>query len=253
MARLAILGPTRPGRYPRWGFLDRFETNEVLPRACGATLAFLALLVASTIVAYHLRPAKERRSGPSRERTNGVVQFSESPVPLPPMVRPRLPAPVSVSPPRWGALHLVDATVAEEESIGPPSDAGRGAGEGASDAGQEGDALYIGQESPPLPTRDETFVVFEHEPELVWMREPAYPEIARDAGIEGLVLVRVLVAADGTVLEVTLLRSVLGLDEAALEAAKTAVFRPALQQGLPVQAWVVIPIDFSLRADGARE
>jgi len=253
MARLAILGPTRSGRYPRWGFLDRFETNEVMPRACGATLALLALLVVSTLLAYHLRPVKERTSGPSRQRTTGVVQLSEYPVPPPPMVRRRPPAPVPVSRPRWGALHLVDVSVPEEESIGPPSDAGSGAGDSASDLGQEGDALDIGDEPAPLQARDEAFVAFEHEPELVWMREPVYPEIARDAGIEGLVLVRVLVGADGTVLQVTLLRSVLGLDEAALEAAKTAVFRPALQQGLPVQAWVVIPIEFSLRADGARD
>ena len=44
-----------------------------------------------------------------------------------------------------------------------------------------------------------------------------------------------------------------GMATQSLEAAKTAVFRPALQQGLPVQAWVVIPIEFSLRAGGARE
>ncbi len=65
-------------------------------------------------------------------------------------------------------------------------------------------------------------------------------------------LVRALVGADGTVQKVMLLQSVVGLDEAALEAAQTAVFRPALQQGQPVTVWVVIPIDFNLRSPRAQ-
>ncbi len=250
MARLAILGPTRPGRYPRWGYLDRFESNDVLPRACAATLAGLTLLAVSILLSLHLRPVKGPSPGLSRQRSSGVVHFSERPWVPPPLVRTRPPAPVPVTPPRSGLLRVVDTAVVEAESIGPHGDAPGEALDGASDAGGEGEGLEpgIGTEQAPLTTPDEVFVVLEHEPELVSMREPAYPEIARDAGIEGLVLVRVLVAADGTVLQVALLRGVLGLDEAALEAAKTAVFRPALQQGLPVQAWVVIPIEFSLRS-----
>jgi len=79
------------------------------------------------------------------------------------------------------------------------------------------------------------------------MQPPAYPEIAREAGVEGTVLVRVLVDAQGTVRDRILLQSVLGLDEAALAAAATAVFRPALQQDKPVAVWVVLPIEFRLR------
>lgn len=79
------------------------------------------------------------------------------------------------------------------------------------------------------------------------MRTPDYPGLARAAGIEGTVLVRVLVGEDGFVKKSILLQSVLALDEAALDASATAVFRPARQQERPVAVWVVIPIEFRLR------
>ena len=100
---------------------------------------------------------------------------------------------------------------------------------------------------PVVPSPREDFIAFEQAPELVGMEAPVYPELARAAGIEGTVLVRVLVAADGFVEEATLLQGVLGLDEAALAAAVTAVFRPARQQGRPIAVWIVIPIEFRLR------
>jgi protein TonB len=81
---------------------------------------------------------------------------------------------------------------------------------------------------------------------LISIRQPEYPELAREAGIEGKVIVRVLVGADGFVHTGEVLESVLGLDDAALVAARTAVFRPAQQQGRPVPAWIVIPIEFVL-------
>jgi TonB family protein len=83
-------------------------------------------------------------------------------------------------------------------------------------------------------------------PELVWMAEPRYPEMARLAGLEGVVELRLLVDTDGRVRKSRIDRSIAGLDEAALAAAATARFRPALWQGRPVKVWVSLPIRFSL-------
>jgi protein TonB len=96
-----------------------------------------------------------------------------------------------------------------------------------------------------LPSPDE-YVAFEKAPELVKMDPPAYPDIAREAGVEGTVLVRVLVGDDGFVKDMIIIQSVPMLDEAAADAAWTAVFKPALQKDRPVAVWMVIPLEFSL-------
>ncbi len=60
-------------------------------------------------------------------------------------------------------------------------------------------------------------------------QEPAYPERARRAGVAGIVGVRIVLAADGSVREVELTASSGSrlLDEAALEAARSSTFEPA--------------------------
>jgi TonB family protein len=57
----------------------------------------------------------------------------------------------------------------------------------------------------------------------------------------------VLVGEDGFVKDMFVIQSVPMLDEAAADAAWTAVFKPALQKDRPVAVWMVIPLEFSLR------
>jgi protein TonB len=89
-------------------------------------------------------------------------------------------------------------------------------------------------------------VDFDVAPELVSMDPPTYPAKAKDAGVEGIVLVRVLVGADGLAKDVHILQSIPLLDPSAADAAWTAVFKPALYMGEPVALWMVIPIEFNL-------
>jgi protein TonB len=91
------------------------------------------------------------------------------------------------------------------------------------------------------------FVAVEEQPVLVEKPTPPYPELARLAKIEGTVIVRVLVGRDGKVKDTVLGKAVNGiLDEAALEAAKHYVFKPAMQNKKPVAVWVAIPFNFKL-------
>ncbi|WP_281248494.1 energy transducer TonB [Stigmatella aurantiaca] len=79
---------------------------------------------------------------------------------------------------------------------------------------------------------------------------PRYPRAARSDGIEGLVLVRVIIGVDGRIEpgSMQVLRSVAALDEAALAAVSQWRFSPALgHQGRPVRVIVEIPIQFSLK------
>ena len=78
--------------------------------------------------------------------------------------------------------------------------------------------------------------------------EAEYPEAARKAGIEGLVVVEALVGADGCVYDTRILRrSGNGsFDQAATAAANRATFAPALSRDRPVRKWVTIPYRFVL-------
>jgi len=69
-------------------------------------------------------------------------------------------------------------------------------------------------------------------------------------GQEGEVRLKVRVSPGGVAEEVQLARSSGHdlLDEAARSAVKTWRFLPATQGGLPVEAWVVVPVRFRLAA-----
>ena len=243
-----LLGRTLPGRYPRWGYLNRLETNAAMPRACVTALAGFGALALCVFLVESLRPVHPVPSGRTLPFQAQEIRLLPQPLPPPPLVS-AMPRPRAVAP-RAAAGEILPV----DDSIAPKDVAvGSVAGASGSDVGDVGAAPWSdGLDGSPfvlepaLP-RVDAFVAVEREPELVFIQDPEYPEIARDAGIEGTVLVRVLVGPDGTVLRTVIVRGVTGLDEAALAAVATAVFRPARQQGLPVAVWVVIPIQFSLR------
>ena len=86
-------------------------------------------------------------------------------------------------------------------------------------------------------------------PAFLCRQEPAYPERARRAGAEGVVGVRLALAADGSVRAVELTRSSGSrlLDEAALAAARASTFTPASRNHAPVAAEAEASYRFELR------
>jgi len=75
-----------------------------------------------------------------------------------------------------------------------------------------------------------------------------YPELAKEAGIEGKVYIKAFINVKGSVLSVKVLKGVpnTGLDEAALKAVKKSRWYPARQRDKKVGVWITIPIAFSL-------
>ncbi|MBP7463130.1 MAG: energy transducer TonB [Bacteroidales bacterium] len=75
-----------------------------------------------------------------------------------------------------------------------------------------------------------------------------YPEIAKENGIQGRVFVQFVIAADGSVVKVTLARGVdQYLDTEALRVVKMLPkWTPGKQRGKPVPVTYVIPINFKL-------
>jgi protein TonB len=101
---------------------------------------------------------------------------------------------------------------------------------------------------PSEPEPSEDYVYFDSEPVMLSCDAPVYPDIVRDAGIDGTVNVRVLVGSDGKVKHARVVEGPQVLREAALASARTAIFKPALAKGHPVEVWVVIPVVFRLHA-----
>lgn len=85
-------------------------------------------------------------------------------------------------------------------------------------------------------------------PEPVARVQPQYPTLAYRNREEGSVLVRAQVGADGTPVDVTVVRrsGSRDLDRAALEAVRGWHFRPAIENGKAVASSVEVPIDFKL-------
>jgi periplasmic protein TonB len=77
---------------------------------------------------------------------------------------------------------------------------------------------------------------------------PAYPARERRLGVEGVVRLRVRVAADGSVESVEVYRSsgTAALDLAAVDAVLAWRFEPALLEGAPVPDLVLVPVRFVL-------
>lgn len=86
-------------------------------------------------------------------------------------------------------------------------------------------------------------------PSFLFRQEPAYPERARRAGAEGVVGVRIVLAANGSVRQVELTQSSGSrlLDEAALTAARASSFAPASRNRAPVDSEAVATYRFELR------
>lgn len=77
---------------------------------------------------------------------------------------------------------------------------------------------------------------------------PNYPEFAREAQIEGTVVIKVLVGSDGRVESMRLVRGVTGLNDAALDGVRKWVFEPAVDEtGTPRPAWYEAVVEFKLR------
>ncbi len=83
---------------------------------------------------------------------------------------------------------------------------------------------------------------------VIQVEQPVSPEIARRAGIEGIVWVMILVDKTGKVRDVRITKGPEMFQEAAKEACWKSVWRPAIQNQKPVPVWVTYPIRFTLKS-----
>jgi protein TonB len=74
-----------------------------------------------------------------------------------------------------------------------------------------------------------------------------YPEVAREAGIEGRVTVKVLVGESGNVIKVGSVSGPDAFHDEVRDKASDLQFTPGLQNGKPVKVWVTVPFNFKLK------
>lgn len=134
-----------------------------------------------------------------------------------------------------------------QASHGPGS--GDGAGEGAGGGAGEGQGTGLGTGSIAGtgggPYRPGSGV---SPPTLQREVKPTYTEDARRRGVEGDVLLEVVVRADGNVGSVSVVRGLgAGLDGQAVEAVRQWRFSPARRLGTPVDVLVEVAVEFRLR------
>lgn len=88
-------------------------------------------------------------------------------------------------------------------------------------------------------------------PVVIKRIDPVYPEEARRARISGVVILEVLIGADGLVKQAMILKPLpYGLDQAALEAVRQWMFKPGTLNGQPVP--VIFNLTTSFKLDGAQ-
>ena len=100
--------------------------------------------------------------------------------------------------------------------------------------------------APPPPVSVD-FLAFEKAPELLEAAVPEYPDIARKAGVEGLVVVWVLIDETGRVISAEIAASDAPvLNQASLDAAYRHRFLPAYQRDVAVKSRISLRFRFVL-------
>ncbi len=175
---------------------------------------------------------------PYRELAAPPPLTENTPPPQVQVAQPIAPPSVAVPVPVPDAEAPPEQTIASQEEIAAITPG----------VSSEGDGNLVVQ----APTDDELpkfgeYVYVEELPEAVTKTTPIYPDMAREANVDGTVLVQALVGKDGKVKDTKVVKSDNEmLNNAAVAAVKQWVFKPALSNNKPVAVWVAVPVKFKL-------
>ena len=176
-----------------------------------------------------------------------VVQMQVSDLAAPPPLTQDTPPPQvqvapAVAPPAAAIpVPVPDAEAPKEQTIMTQEEISTST-PGVSEAASQ---MVVAPSEDELPKFGD-YVYVEELPEAVTRIPPTYPDLAREAGVDGTVMVQALVGKDGKVKDVRVVKSIPMLDESAKAAVRQWVFKPALSNNKPVAVWVGVPVKFSL-------
>lgn len=100
---------------------------------------------------------------------------------------------------------------------------------------------------PPPPAKPKRVGGELQAPALIHRVEPEYPGVAVGGKVSGTVILEATVNESGAVTDVTVLRSIRVLDQAAIKAVKQWRYQPLVLNGQPVPFILTVTVTFSLR------
>ncbi|MGH9314268.1 MAG: energy transducer TonB, partial [Vicinamibacterales bacterium] len=170
-----------------------------------------------------------------------------APPPPPPAAQPVVAPIASVPADTQDRQGVMAETAAKTDSAGPGTHGGVGSGRGTGIG--EGDGPGVGPGSGGGtgggPYRPGSGV---EPPDLLREVKPDYTEDARRRGIEGDVILEIVVRRDGSVGDVRVVERLdAGLDQRAVAAVRQWRFSPARLRGAPVDVEVEVAVEFKLR------
>lgn len=211
-------------------------------RATATSIALWVCVFAAVLVLVLAHPR-----GPEPERTV-VVPYRELAAP-PPLSQMSPPPEVviarALTAPTVGVPVPVPDAQAPEQTIASQQEIAAATGSVAEAQGVQ--TIVVPEPAAEELPKLNDYVYADELPVLITDVRPVFPEIAREAGAEGEVLLRVLVGKDGHVRDVHVDQSMPMFDDAATEAAWHWVFKPALSGNHPVAVWISRRLKFSLR------
>jgi protein TonB len=141
----------------------------------------------------------------------------------------------------------VPQDIKPEESLDLGVEGGVGGVEGGVPGGVVGGVVGGLPDAPPPPPQQAVRVGGQiKEPKKLKSVNPEYPAIAKQARVQGVVILECTISPQGKVTEVKVLRGIPLLDEAAITAVKQWVYTPTLLNGVPVPVIMTVTVNFKL-------
>jgi protein TonB len=171
------------------------------------------------------------------------------PPPPPPAPRPAnapkvIPKPVTEN--QFVAPVEVPEEITPEESIDMGVEGGAGGVEGGVPGGVVGGIVGGLPDAPPPPVQAVRVGGQIKEPKKLKNVSPVYPDIAKQARVQGVVILECTISPQGKVTDVKVLRGIPLLDQAAIDAVKQWVYTPTLLNGVPVPVIMTVTVNFKL-------
>jgi TonB family protein len=215
-------------------------------------------------------------TSPKKSIQDGTISKQEKPQPPAPEPPPAplstedngeqpLPAAMPSTPEQASIIHKFEESELTKGSIPSPfglpgngstfgwGGQGSAGGMGSSGSGSEKTGMASGGELSGRAGgngKAERIIGANDGPSLIKMSPPVYPKYARRMAKEGKVVLSLLIDESGRLIEARVIEKAgHGFDEAALEAVRLWIFKPAFENGIPVSCRARMAIRFQLKHD----
>jgi protein TonB len=236
-------------------FEDLIDSDRVAHRTQQSKVMPVSLLLHSVIAALIIIVpllSADQLPDPASAVKAFFVEPMAAPAPPPPppppaahaVVPKNIPKPVVDN--KFVAPVEVPEQIKPEESIDMGVEGGAGGVEGGVPGGVVGGIVGGLPDAPPPPVQAVRVGGQIKEPKKLKNVPPVYPDIAKQARVQGVVILECTISPQGKVTDVKVLRGIPLLDQAATEAVRQWIYTPTLLNGVPVPVIMTVTVNFKL-------